>query len=81
MGKWVLIGTDSHLTAQSFPSSAENIQEKLSCTEGLSLTKMVSENLQKRLFRTSLETRGERCHNPDGLTCGRPHKVTKAKRF
>jgi hypothetical protein len=50
-----------------------------SCTKGLSLTIMVSwQNLQRRLFRDSLETRGEIWMDspvPD-IT-----KVTKAKRF
>jgi hypothetical protein len=51
--------------------------------KGLSLLGMVI----GKIFRgdcsetNSLETKGKSCHNPDGVTCARHTKVTKARKF
>jgi hypothetical protein len=69
--------------AQSFPCNAENIQEKLSCTEGISLTRMVNwQNFQRRLFRDSLEVRREKLSQSKWIhLCQTPQNSLKPRGF
>jgi hypothetical protein len=75
LAKWVLIGTNSHQTFLKLPLQCWEHPGKvfqhweILINQSGELAKSSEETL-----RDSLETRGESCHNPDGLTCARHHK-------